>query len=47
MQKTQERFSVTLLVMRGFSDLLGAPRACMDFRDPTDVSRFRHFGLSE
>jgi len=39
MQKTQERFSVTLRVMRGFSDLPGAPRACMDFRAPTDISR--------
>ena len=39
MQKTQERFSVTLRVMRVFSVLPGAPRACMFFRDPTDVSR--------
>jgi len=35
-----EKLVVTLLVMRCFSDLPGAPRACMDFRDPTDVSRF-------
>ena len=39
MQKMQEQYSVTLLVMRGFSDLPGAPRACLDFSDPTDVSR--------
>jgi len=39
MQKTQEQFSVTLRVMRAFSVLPGAPRACMFFRDPTDVSR--------
>ena len=34
----QEQFSVTLRVMRVFSVLPGAPRACMFFRDPTDVS---------
>jgi len=26
--------------MRHFSALLGAPRACADFCDPTEVSRF-------
>jgi hypothetical protein len=35
-----EKRVVTLLVMRGFFDLPGAPRACVDFRDPTEVSRF-------
>jgi len=34
-----EKLMVTLLVMRGFSVLLGAPRACLDFRGPTAVSR--------
>ncbi|MGV6818209.1 MAG: hypothetical protein ACWA44_13175 [Thiotrichales bacterium] len=37
MQKTQEQFSVTLLVMSAFSVLPGAPRACVGFRDPTEV----------
>jgi len=32
--------AVTLLVMSKFLDLLGASRACMDFCDPTDFSRF-------
>jgi len=27
--------------MRHFSALLGAPSACADFRDPTEVSRFK------
>ena len=40
MQKTQERFSVTLWVIRVFSVLPGAPRACLDLRDSTEVSRF-------
>ncbi|MGV6817253.1 MAG: hypothetical protein ACWA44_08310 [Thiotrichales bacterium] len=40
MQKTQEQFSVTLLVMSDFSVLPGAPRACTDFCDPTAVFRF-------
>ncbi|MGV6818228.1 MAG: hypothetical protein ACWA44_13275 [Thiotrichales bacterium] len=39
MQKTQEQFSVTLLVMSDFSVLPGAPRACADFCDPTAVFR--------
>ena len=38
MQKTQERFSVTLRVMSKFFNLLGALRACVDFCDPTDFS---------
>ncbi|VAW74674.1 hypothetical protein MNBD_GAMMA13-784 [hydrothermal vent metagenome] len=36
-----EKFVVTLLVMRHFSGLLGAPRACVDFREPTDFSRIK------
>ncbi|MGV6816557.1 MAG: hypothetical protein ACWA44_04700 [Thiotrichales bacterium] len=40
MQKTQEQFSVTLLVMSDFSVLPGAPRSCADFCDPTAVFRF-------
>ena len=35
-----EKVVVTLLVMRAFSNFLGAPRACADFREPTAVSRF-------
>ena len=35
-----EKRVVTLLVMRCFFDLPGAPRACVDLRDPTEVSRF-------
>ncbi len=35
-----EKFVVTLLVMRDSSASPGAPRACVDFRDPTAVSRF-------
>ena len=34
-----EKFVVTLLVMRSFSNFSGASRACADFRDPTAVSR--------
>jgi len=34
-----EKLVVTLLVIRGFSDLLGAPIACVDCRDSTDFSR--------
>jgi hypothetical protein len=34
-----EKFVVTLLVMRDFSGLPGTPRACVDFRDPTEASR--------
>jgi len=33
-----KKFVVTLLVMRHFFILLGAPRACVDFCDPTAVS---------
>jgi len=32
---------VTLLVMRGFLNNLGASRACADLRDPTAFSRFK------
>jgi hypothetical protein len=35
-----KKFVVTLLVMRHFFILQGAPRACVDFCDPTAVSRF-------
>jgi len=38
-QGETEKIVVTLRVMRVFSVLPGAPRACMFFRDPTDVSR--------
>jgi hypothetical protein len=34
-----EKLVVTLLVMRGFLDFLGASIACAYFRDPTGVSR--------
>ena len=37
-----KKLVVTLLVMRGFLVLLGASRACMDFRDPTAFSRINH-----
>ncbi|MBL1277113.1 MAG: hypothetical protein COB30_013600 [Ectothiorhodospiraceae bacterium] len=33
---------VTLLVMSKFLSLLSASRACVDFRVPTDFSRFNH-----
>ena len=36
-----EKLVVTLRVIRAFSVLPGAPRACLDFRDPTEVSRFK------
>jgi len=36
-----KKFVVTLLVMRHFFILLSAPRACVDFCDPTAVSRFK------
>ena len=36
-----EKFVITLLVMRHFSALLGASRACADFRDSTAVSRLK------
>jgi len=32
--------AVTLLVMSKFLNLPGASRACLDFRDPIDFSRF-------
>ena len=35
-----EKLVITLLVMRAFSDLLGASMDCSDFRDPTAVFRF-------
>ncbi|NOR52177.1 MAG: hypothetical protein GQ470_06110 [Gammaproteobacteria bacterium] len=35
------KFVITLLVMRHFSALPGASRACADFRDLTAVSRFK------
>jgi hypothetical protein len=34
-----KKFVVTLVVMRHFFILLGAPRVCVDFCDPTAVSR--------
>ncbi|MCP4287066.1 MAG: hypothetical protein GY792_21890 [Gammaproteobacteria bacterium] len=34
-----EKLVITLLVMKSFSVLLGAPRACLDFREPTAVFR--------
>ena len=37
-----EKFVVTLLVMRSFSNFSGASKACADFRDPTEVSRLKH-----
>jgi len=40
-----EKIVVTLRVMRAFSVLPGAPRACMFFRDPTDVSRLNMEGI--
>jgi hypothetical protein len=44
-----KKFVVTLLVMRHFFIVRGAPRACVDFCDPTAVSRIRvlpiHFPL--
>jgi len=36
-----KKFVGTLLVMRHFFILLGAPRACVDFCDPTAVSRVK------
>ena len=33
---------VTLLVMSRFLNLLGALRACVDFRDSTDEFRFKY-----
>ncbi len=40
-----EKLVITLLVMRSFSVLLGAPRACLDFREPTAVSRVINHGI--
>ena len=39
--REREKVEVTLVVMRHFSVLRGAPRACADFCDPTAVSRFK------
>ncbi|MCP4289585.1 MAG: hypothetical protein GY792_35045 [Gammaproteobacteria bacterium] len=36
-----EKLVITLLVMRSFSVLLGAPKACLDFREPTAVFRLK------
>jgi len=36
-----KKFLVTLLVMRHFFIWRGTPRACVDFCDPTAVSRFQ------
>ena len=36
-----EKLVVTSLVMRAFSGSPGASRTCVDFRDPTAVSRFK------
>ena len=36
-----EKFVVTLLVIRHFSTLPGASRACADFRDLTEVFRLK------
>ena len=41
-----EKFVVTLLVMRSFSNFLGASRACAYFRDPTAFSRFNGFNTN-
>ena len=34
-----KKFVVTVLVMRHFFIVRGAPKACMDFWDPTAISR--------
>jgi len=39
--REREKVVVTLGVMRPFSVLRGAPRACEDFGDPTAVSRVK------
>jgi hypothetical protein len=36
-----KKFVVTFWVMRDFFILQGAPRACVDFCDPTAASRFK------
>jgi hypothetical protein len=41
------KFVVTLWVMRHFLILRGAPRACVDFCDPTAVSRFNRQDMFE
>ena len=41
MHRETEKVVVTLVVMRHFSVLGGAPRACADFCDPTADSRFK------
>jgi hypothetical protein len=35
-----EKLVVTLLVIRAFSNYVGASRVCADFRDPAAVYRF-------
>ena len=40
MHGESEKLVITLLVIRDFSDLPGASMDCVDFRDPTDFSRF-------
>jgi len=37
----------TVVVMRHFSVLRGAPRACADFCDPTAVSRFKSLSITD
>ncbi len=44
MQIMQEQLPVTLLVIRSFLILLGASRACVDFRDLTTFSRLTRSG---
>jgi hypothetical protein len=39
--REREKVVVTFVVMRHFSLLRGAPRACADFCDPTAVSRLK------
>jgi len=41
--REREKVVVTLVVMRHFSVLRGAPRACGDFCDPAAVSRFKDY----
>ena len=40
--RKSENFVVTLLVIKIFSGLLGASRACAYFRDSTAEFRFKH-----
>ena len=39
MRGESEKFVVIFLVMRDFSGSPDTPKACVDFRDPTEVSR--------